>query len=964
MTDFSLSDWDDVSDLIEQALERPRADRDAWLRESCAADSARLDRARRVLAAVDRAGGFLDMPAADLAADLAAVAADADRADAGGAGPGALDTLGPYRLLRRIGHGGMGDVFLAERADDEFRREVAIKLVRPGLGDDLVARFRHERQVLASLDHPNIAQLYDGGVAPDGRPYLVMEYVDGEPLGVSADGARLTVDDRLRLFLQICDAVDSAHRHLVVHRDLKPTNVLVSRDGTAKLLDFGVAKLLEPEGSSDAPVTRIGTRAMTPEYASPEQFLGEPTSTVSDVYALGVLLYELLTGVRPRELDGRPLAALERDVLEREPDPPSTACRRPSAARPPRARAEARRTTVDGLVRQLRGDLDTIVLTAMRREPARRYASVAALQDDIARYRTGRPVMARPATVAYRASKFVRRHRAVVAAAVLVAVAVVVGTATTLVQARTAAREGRRAEQIRDFLVSVFQLSGPNASRGETVTARELLDQGSARIDQELAGDPALRGEMLQVLGDLYRELGLYVEARRHLEEAVSLRRPASDPLDLVDSLSSLASVLKELDDLDGAEARLTEAHDLAVAVEGRRGPTTVAVVSDLSAVYRAKGEYDTAERLQRDAIAARRAAGDSGPLADSLNALSVLLSENGHAPEAADVATEALTLMRQAYGTDHTRVALAECNLATALQRAGRLDDAIAAFGVCIADRRRLLGDRHPDLAVSLNTVGLLYSSRNEDDEAERRFIEALSIQRAAFGEHHTAVAGTLNNLAILEFQRQHYADAAERFRQLTDVWTALVGPDHPNTLATRNNLGMSLRSAGDLAGAAAVLTGVLEARDRVLGPDHPEAAMSRVNLATVLERQGRFTEARARVREAIPRLERAYPDGHQNLAIAYVALGREALALDDGTDALAAFDKAMAMRARIFGPEHLQTAEARIGRGEALAAVGRIAEGRAEIETALAHLEAAGHHDSLTAQHGRDALSQMARD
>jgi serine/threonine-protein kinase len=262
----------------------------------------------------------------------------------------------------------MGDVYLADRADDQFQRQVAVKVVRAGLGDDLVARFRSERQVLASLNHPHIARLYDGGLADRGRPYLVMEYVDGQPIDRHADEAALPVDERLALFLQVAEAVESAHRRLVVHRDLKPANVLVARGGSVKLLDFGVAKLLDraiPAG--ETPVTRAGIRVMTPEYASPEQFLGEPTTTATDIYALGVVLYELLTGRRPHEATAGSATTLERDVLEREPDPPSLACLTSSSETPAAERARRRATTVDGLARTLRGDLDTIVLTALRR---------------------------------------------------------------------------------------------------------------------------------------------------------------------------------------------------------------------------------------------------------------------------------------------------------------------------------------------------------------------------------------------------------------------------------------------------------------------------------------------------------------------------------------------------------------------------------------------------------------------
>ncbi|MEZ5318537.1 MAG: tetratricopeptide repeat protein [Vicinamibacterales bacterium] len=968
MSGIPLSDWDDVGDLVEHALDLPAADRDAHLQAACADDAARLARARRVLAAADAARSFLARPAADVAADLAVDAGldagDADDDPARPGDPAEAGSLGAYRLLRRIGRGGMGEVYLAERADDEFRRQVAIKIVRPGLGDDLIARFRHERQLLASLQHPHIAQLFDGGVTDDGRPYLVMEYVDGRPLDRHADDGGLSVDARLGLFLQICDAVESAHRRLVVHRDLKPGNVLVTRDGVTKLLDFGVAKLLEPDPGADTPETRAGFRVMTPEYASPEQFLGEPSSTATDVYALGAVLYELLTGVRAHEAPHGSLKDLEQLVLEREPDPPSTACRRTSPAGPPDDRARTRGTTVDGLARQLRGDLDNIVLTAMRREPDRRYPSVAALRADLERHREGLPVSARPATVGYRAAKFVRRHRAAVAAAVLVGAAIVIGTTTTLVQARAAAREGRRAEQIRDFLVGVFEISNPDASRGETVTARELLDRGSERVDRELAGEPEVHADMLGVLGRLYQQLGMFAEARMHFEHALTLQRQTpADPLAVVDTLTSLGAAASEQDDLDQAEAYIREALAIATREEGPEGSAVAAATSDLAGVFRKRGDYEEAERLNREAVAIRRHLGDPAGLASALNGLAVLLTDSGHAPEAVTTLEEALALARPAGADTPTTMALMQCNLANALEEAGRPQDAIPAFETCIDQRRRLLGDRHPDLAVSLNSMGLVYSALNQYDDAERVYREALDIQRGAFGEQHTAVAATLNNLAVVAYQRGRYDEAAATFRELVDVWRAILGPDHPNTLNTTNNLGMSLRSAGDLAGAEQVLTDVLNARERTLGHDNPQVGDSLLNLAGVLRREGKLPRALELTREAIPILEQAFPDGHPSLGNGYMTMGRIQLDAGRPAPALEAFDRALALRTAIFGAEQLQSAEARVYRGRALAALGRTAEARTEIETAIAHITAAGLTGGETYKLAQEALAALGR-
>jgi len=958
MAGFSLADWDEVGDLVERVLEAPEGERDALLAAHCAGDERRLAVARRALAAAIRAGGFLERPAAELAADL--VAGEAEVATIA---PGVR--IGAYRLHRLIGRGGMADVYRADRADDEFHREVAVKIVRAGLGDDLVGRFRAERQVLATLDHPHIARLFDGGVTEDGRPFLVMEHVDGQPLDAYADARQLSIDERVALCLQVCDAVDRAHRHLVVHRDLKPGNILVTDEGAVKLLDFGVAKLLDPAASGDAsPITRGGARLMTPEYASPEQFLGHPATTATDVYSAGVVLYELLTGKRPHEeAEARP-ASLERCVVDLDPERASVACLADTPRGTAAARASRRRATPDQLARQLRGDLDNIIATALRREPERRYGSIAALRHDLERRRDGLPVTARPATVRYRTGKFLRRHRVGVAGAALVVAAVAVGTATTLVQARAAAREGRRAAEIRDFLVSVFEVSDPDNARGEAVTARELLDRGSERIARTLADDPELRGDIRGVVGTLYERLGLFDRAATHLEEALSLARGgrAERPV-LIERLTALASVRLEQGDAAAAGALIREALALARAEEGARGPTVAAVLTDLAAVHRATADFATAESLSREALGIRRAIGEPAGLVATLNGLGVLLNAAGRPVEAIPALEEALTLGRRAYGDGHREVVLVSCNLAQARHTAGQLEAALAEFRACVDQQRHLLGDLHPEVALSLNNLARVHSDRNEYADAEQLYQEALAIQRAAYGDRHRVVAGTLNNLAILAFQRGQYAESAARFLELLPIWRDVLGEDHPDTWTTTNNLGMALRSAGRLAEAEPILRQVLAARQRLFGPEHPQAAEGMVNLATLLHRQSRFAQARELAARALPMLEQAYPEGHPQIATTLVHLGRALLGEGRAREALASFERALALRVAQFGETHIQTAQARMERGRALAALGRVAEGRGAIEMAIAHLDAGGHATSQTASDAQAALAELPK-
>ena len=407
--------------------------------------------------------------------------------------------VGPWRLLDEIGRGGMGTVFLAERADGEFEQRAALKLLRPAIAtDEALRRFEQERQILAGLTHPGIARLLDGGRTADGHPYLAMELVDGLPIDRYCRERELTVRDRLAVFLQVCHAVDHAHRHMVVHRDLKPSNIIVSAQGEVKLLDFGIAKLLQTDLSPGTPaMTHTVARVLTPEYASPEQIHGPTVTVASDVYQLGLLLFELLTDRRAQPLRDASPIEIERLVCD-------TLLARPSAVVDDPRRA-----------RLLRGDLDSIVQQAVRKAPEERYASVERLIDDVERHLSGKPVVARGDTLAYRAGRFVRRHRLSVAAAAVAVVLLVAWAVTATLQARTIARERDRAraeavkaEQVKDFVLRLFQNADPSAARGETLTARELLDRGWAGIEAELAGQPAVQAELLTTVGEIYRELG------------------------------------------------------------------------------------------------------------------------------------------------------------------------------------------------------------------------------------------------------------------------------------------------------------------------------------------------------------------------------------------------------------------------------------------------------------------------
>ncbi len=555
--------WARAKALFESALERPAAERHRYVEAAAEGDEALRAEVESLLSAHDaaEADSFIDQPAVALSPGLPTEPDWAGR------------LLGPYRIVGEIGRGGMGAVFRAVRDDDQYHKEVAIKVVMQGVDNDLVReRFRSERQILATFDHPNIARLLDGGSTDDGRPYLVMELVDGRPITLYARDRPL--GDRLALFRQVCSAVSDAHRKLVVHRDIKPGNILVGRDGVPRLLDFGIAKILE--GGPGGGATGLLQRMMTPEYASPEQVRGEPITTASDVYSLGVVLYELVTGERPHRLAGRDLLDLAR-LHESDPT-------RPSSVVGPACGPDWVR-----LRRRLRGDLDTIILKALSREPERRYASVDLLAEDIERHLDGRPVLARPDTAVYRAGKFVRRHRAGVAAVAVLAVVAGAASWNLAVQARRVERERDRAQEVSRFLVRLFRVSSPSEARGNALTAREVLEEGVSRVRGDLSGRPDVRASLLQTLGTAYQRLGLGDAAAPLLQESLRLRSEIQEgeTLDVAAALHELAGVLVVQGDLAGAERCYRRALSIRTQALGKDDPDTLVTSAALADLER-----------------------------------------------------------------------------------------------------------------------------------------------------------------------------------------------------------------------------------------------------------------------------------------------------------------------------------------------------------------------------------------
>ena len=731
------SRWQRIEDIFHEASELPRDEREAFLDRSCAGDADLRGEVASLLESIDAAGAFMTDPVATQGMELLAESCH---------DPFVGRVIGPYRLLRQIGEGGMGAVYLAERADDQFQKRVAIKLMRIGAADPfLLNRFHTERQILASLEHPNIARLLDGGTLPDGSPFIVMEFIEGLPIEEYCDEHRLPVVRRLELFLDVCSAVQYAHQHLVIHRDIKDSNILVTADGVPKLLDFGIAKLLEAQPPAVAEQSQTSTRMLlTPDYASPEQARGEAMTTRSDVYSLGVLLYRLLTGRRPYELGGLNPAEAMIAIGVVEPAKPSTAVIRPRGSAPdldsadpsPEEAAVARQSSSEGLRRHLRGDLDNVVLMALRKEARLRYASVEQFAADIRRHLEGHPVVARPGTVAYRTAKFVSRHRTAVVAAGLVLLAVAAGILSTIRQADIAAEErdrarieARKAEQVTAFLQGMLTSADPREG-GRAVTVAGALDEAAQRVDRELTGQPEIEAAVRTSIGLTYMSLGLYDAAEPQLKKALETRVATLGPDDaeVATSLRNLSLLLSAKGDVAAAEPLIRQALTAAGKASGTESVDVAACQNALAELLLRKGDMAGAEQLHRESLAIRRKllGEQHADVAESLNDLAVVLGTKGDNREAGQLHEQALAVIRA------------------------------------------LKGPEHPDVAVTLSNLAGVKAALGDHAAAERMFQEALALRRKLLGPEHPDVAYTLFNFAYMMFDQRKYAEAAGLSREV----------------------------------------------------------------------------------------------------------------------------------------------------------------------------------------------------
>jgi eukaryotic-like serine/threonine-protein kinase len=876
------SQRDRAEQLFQAALAIKLAERSAFLDRECIGNPELRQAVDDLLALDADAGSFLEHPFVE---------------------PTTADSLNPsgiyiddYHLLHLIGEGGMGEVWLAEQKQP-VRRRVAIKLIKAGMDTrEVVSRFESERQALALMDHPAIAKVFDAGTTLEGRPYFVMEYVAGMPITTYCDRRKLSTRQRLELFISVCEGVQHAHQKAIIHRDLKPSNILVTEvDGrpVPRIIDFGVAKATSQRLSDRTLYTQVGAVIGTLDYISPEQADsgGVDIDTRSDVYSLGVVLYELLSGALP--FDFRKLAYDEVLRCLREQDAPTPSTRLRTQDGDSALTAKNRNADLPTLVSLLQGDPDAITLKALEKDRARRYSTPLELAADIGRYLRNEPVSAHVPSAAYRARKYIRRHRLGVTLVSLLVLLAVISAFAQTIQLRRIRNERDRADRITDFLTDMFKVSAPSEARGNTVTAREILDRSSNEIERGLDQDPEVRSQLMLVMAKTYENLGLFSRAHELMERVVQDRHRTL----------------------------------------GANHPKTLEAMSQMGWVFYREGREAEAERLTRTTIDAQsRVLGPDDPATlESRDHLAWILLGQAHYAEVEKLERELIPASSRNLGPENPRTLGFMDGLAVAFARQSRFAEAETEYRKLLDLERRNLGADHPNTLATMHNLANMLSLQGNYDEAEKLYRETLQIEQRILGPEHPDTANSMTTLAnTMAFDHRRYAEAEGLYRKSLEIELRALGPDHPYTMAAKEGLANVLSSERRYAEAETLLREILSARQRLLGADHTDTLLSQYNLATVLKHAERYPEAEKLIRETLITQTRVLdpndPDTLASRSFLADVLLKEQRPQEAEVFARQAFNDQL----RTLGPLHHDTMESLGTLGNALVKSGRYEDAR----------------------------------
>jgi eukaryotic-like serine/threonine-protein kinase len=812
-------------------------------------------------------------------------------------------SIGPYRLVQMLGVGGMGEVWRAEQAEP-IHRTVALKLIKAGMDTKaVVARFNSERQALALMDHPNIAKVFDAGATPAGRPYFVMEYVPGIPITDYCDKHRLTINERLGLFIQVCEAVQHAHQKAIIHRDLKPSNMLVEEvdnKPVPKIIDFGLAKATGPRLTEMTMFTEVGAMLGTPDYMSPEQAdrIEHNIDTRTDVYSLGMILYELLVGVLPfasQELRGAGVEAMLQKICQQEPPRPSTKLR--SLGESAKDSAGKRREELASLERHLRGDLDWITLKALEKDRTRRYGAPSELVSDIRRYLNQEPVVARPTSAGYRLHKYARRHRVAVGVAAGLVLLFAVFFVLEAVELRRitrerdrANRERDRATRITDFMTGMFKVSDPNEARGNSVTAREILDKASNDMGTGLARDPEVQSQLMQVMARTYVNLGLYARAHELAKRALDARSSLFGPDDrrTLESMTQLGWIL----DREGHDAEAEKLERQALVREGRilgpEDPLTLETMDHLAVILENQGHYDEEEKLERQVIEieTRRLGPESAQTLLSMNNLGSAFWKQGRYADAEQEYRQLLDVARRVWEPDHPEILAATYNLALAIKSQGRFAEAEQLYRKVLASDQRVLGPEHPNTAIVMESLAIVLAREGRLADAEKLHRDTLGIRLRTLGPEHPDTLLSKYNVADLLFREGHVHEAEKLQRETIAAQVRALGPENPDTLASQSNLARTLIRVGHYGEAEKIARQTFDVQFRSLGPQNPDTVSTLQQLGTAIAHKHGYSEATKLFRDAIEKESNSGGPGDHGLT--WYAFACVAVAADHPDDAL----------------------------------------------------------------------------
>ena len=951
----SAARWQRVGTVFHEAVEVDAAERARLLDRACGDDLELRREVESLLAAhADASGEFLGEIDAERVSALVEERTDKP------------ERIGPWRVVDEIGRGGMGVVYAARRDDGQFEQVAAVKLIKRGMdSDQILDRFLRERQILARMEHPGIARLLDGGVTEEGRPWFALELVEGSPLTDDCNRRGLGVEQRLDLFNEVCAVVAYAHRNLVIHRDLKPSNVLVDPEGRVKLLDFGIAKLLREDDTTEETRTVAAARLVTPGYGAPELVLGDSITTATDVYSLGVILYQLLAGALPYQ-PGRGDAA-QHVAVQATSQPPrlSTVAARASKTGSQGLSAAAR--AVAG--RKLDDDLDTIAAKAIQFLPERRYPSAEALRDDVERYLRGEPVRAAPDSLTYRAGKFLRRHRAVAAAAALVLLSLVVGLSVALWQAGVAARErdvaraeAEQTEQVKNFVVDLFRASDPRDLRGAELTARELLDRGVERLRSGLGEQSDLKIELLTVIGQVLLSFGDHERGRALFEEALTLEvgPEPRDQLRLAAALNGAGEASDHLGDAEAAEERHRRALALRLRFAGEDSLDTAESYHNLGRALDLKRKLPDAIESYRRALEIQRRAG-AGEL-DLFKTLADLGDAHrlqGDYAEAERLLSQVIERMTRLGLEDHPDRVAYLAVLAAVHQRLGRFSEAEGLLRSAFELSRELWGESHPDTRLCMNDYAMITLALGESAEAAALMRKVLEYDLEQYGPDHTYVAIGRDNLATALCELGELDESLEQYRMAEAIHTKASG---------RRSLAISLVGQASVFLAAGAAEPAREVIDRALAIERSEtpiyerlaaavAASAEVRAALGLE-----SEALALFDEALALYERLSGGSHHRLAQVYLGRGKLHLARERLREARADLERASELWAANLPESHWWRAEALVALGECRFREGDIETGRRMVGEGVERLRQRGeaHWRTVAAVARRDAIGQ----